>query len=137
LSLDSGPCPEPPPETADAQRTRLAGVLDSALRVIDRRYRVGANEFALILPETRARAGLVAVRRIENAARDVGAGPVTAGLAEVGPGIDQRQLFRNAYCALLSAGREGRSTALVYSPELDRSGSRGATLQGLSEIEPV
>jgi PleD family two-component response regulator len=102
-------------------RGAVAGALRSEVRDVDAGYRIGADEFALILPETRARGALVAVGRIEERLRGAGApGAVTAGIAELGPGIDRHQLFRNAYCALLAAGHEGRPRLLVYSPELER-----------------
>src|SRR5436305_9867471 len=48
---------------ADARRLTLASVLRSAVRTVDVGYRTGVDEFALILPEPRARGGLVAARR--------------------------------------------------------------------------
>ena len=60
---------------------------------------------------------------------------VRAGMAETGPGLDRHALFRNAYCALLAAGTDGRPAALAYSPELERGTARGR-LAGLAEIEP-
>ena len=62
----------------------------------------------------------MAARLIEHALQSANdACAVTAGAAELGPGIDRHQLFRNAYCALLAAGREGRDGPLAYSPEVE------------------
>ena len=53
-----------------------------------------------------------------------------------GPGIDRHELFRKAYCALLAAGRDGRSRVLAYSAELERGGATSG-LEGLSEVAAV
>ena len=126
-----------PEERVESQLCDFARGLITTARSIDMSYRIGTNEFALILPDTRARGGLVAARRIEATVLSSGLAPagLTAGVAEVGPGIDRHQLFRNAYCALLAAGRDGRSAVLAYSPELLPSAEIG--LAGLAEIEPV
>jgi GGDEF domain-containing protein len=123
--------------TREAQCKDLVRVLNSAIRVIDRRYWIGADEFALLLPETRARGGLVAARRIESELHAAGVGKITAGVAELGPGIDRRLVFRHAYCAFLAAGRDGRSTILAYSPELKPSSDWDQQLDAAPEIEPA
>ncbi len=119
----------------DAQREAFVHVLHSTVRMIDVAYRTGTNEFALILPDTRARGALVAAARVERSAEANGV-RVTAGIAETGPGLDRHTLYRNAYCALLSAGTDGRPAALAYSPELER-GTPSPRLAGLADIEPA
>jgi hypothetical protein len=104
--------------------------------MVDVAYRTGIDEFALILPETRARGGLVAAARVKQAYLASAEGAVTAGLAETGPGIDRHRLFRNAYCALLAAGGGNRPGLLAYSPELERSTSP-EQLPGPAGTEPV
>jgi two-component system, cell cycle response regulator len=135
LSVDSRPWTEP---AGNAPRQELARVMSGAVREVDIGYRIGADEFALILPGTRARGALVAADRVGDALRAAGApaGSVAVGVAEAGPGVDRRQLFRNAYVALLAAGRDGRPDVLAYSPELEPS-SDPAELHGLARIEPV
>lgn len=115
---------------------RAASTIRSAVRQIDVGYRIAADEFALILPETRARGALVAVRRIADrlVAGGFEAGGVRAGIAELGPGADSRDVFRQAYCALLAAGRDGHAGILAYSAELE-GGREHADLAGLREIE--
>jgi GGDEF domain-containing protein len=105
-------------EREEAGRT-LTSVMACELRVMDLRYRLGAGEFALILPDTRARGGLIAAGRIEESLLlSTGAAGFAAGVAELGPGIDGEQLLRNAQSALAVAGRHGHSTVLEYSPLL-------------------
>jgi hypothetical protein len=50
--------------------------------------------------------------------------------------MDRRALFRNAYVALLAAGRYRHADVLAYSPELEPTGDPAA-LDGLGRIEPV
>jgi GGDEF domain-containing protein len=119
----------------DARRETFVRVLRATVRTIDVAYRTGSDEFTLILPDTRARGGLVAATRVERSATANGL-RVRAGVAETGPGLDRHTLFRNAYCALLSAGLEGRPPALAYSPELELGTGRGR-LAGLADIEPT
>jgi GGDEF domain-containing protein len=122
-------------EPGEERQRELAGLIRSAVRTVDVAYRIGVDEFALILPETRALDGLIAARRIRRALAGGGAAAATAGIAEAGPGIDRHLLFRHAYCALLAAGGDGRSAELVYSPELERSGpSRGP--EGRGRLSP-
>lgn len=115
---------------------RAASAIRSAVRHIDIGYRVAADEFALILPETRARGALVAVRRIAD--RLVSGGfaeeGLRVGIAELGPGTDSRDVFRQAYCALLASGQDGRARIVAYSEELE-SGRDHSDLSGLREIE--
>lgn len=125
-------------DTPDAvvPRELLGRVLESTVRAIDLRYQTGGNEFALILPETRALGGLMAAARIETKLAAADVGPITAGVAELGPGMDWRALFRNAYSALLAAGTSGRPNLLEYSVDIDRSSERVGVV-GPSSIEPA
>src|SRR5947209_4304068 len=87
--------------------SEFADAIRGAVRSVDVAYRIGESELALILPDTRARGALVAAKRISErlAARQDLAASIAIGVAELGPGLDHHQVFRNAYCALLAAGR--------------------------------
>jgi diguanylate cyclase (GGDEF)-like protein len=117
----------------DAHAARLAHILDATLRKIDLRYRLGANEFAIILPETRAHGALVATGRVEQALRQADVSAIVGGVAEMGPGIPSNELFRHAYRAMLAARREQRTAVLAYSPELDPSATQPPETPNLSE----
>ena len=134
LRVEDDPADDAEPEVC---RTDLVRVLNSTLRAIDRRYRIGADEFAVLLPETRARGGLAAARRADTELQAAGVGRITAGVAELGPGIDRQLVFRHAYCAFLGAGQSGRSTILAYSPELEPNAEWSKQLDVLPEIEPA
>ena len=117
-------------------RPDLPVVIAGAVRSIDVAYRIGPNEIAVIVPETRARGALLAAARLEERllAAGVPSGTFTAGVAELGPGVDRIQLCREAYCALLVAGVGGRPRILTYSPELERV-ARARGLRGTGEVE--
>ena len=133
--LPGSPATSPPGTEADAEAWSHAVVASLAvsMRVIDLSYRLVIDEFALIMPDTRARSGVLALQRVEQELDKRGvAGGLRAGLAEFGPGLDRHQLFRHAYCALLAGGRDGRGHVLVYGPELERGG--GAPGLGLDTV---
>ena len=117
-------------------RPDLPAVIAGAVRSIDVAYRIGHNEIALIVPETRARGALLAAARLEERllAAGVPSGMFTAGVAELGPGVDRTQLCREAYCAVVVAGIGGRPRILTYSPELERA-ARAQGLRGPGEVE--
>jgi hypothetical protein len=57
-------------------------------------------------------------------------GAVCAGIAEAGPGIDRRTLFRHAYTAMLAAGEDSAHWALAYSAAQER----GAASHAASDV---
>ena len=124
-------------EVSEGVREQLVHVMTSEVRAVDVGYRTGVNEFAMILPNTRAWGGEIAARRVVEAFRVAGSGcDVVAGLAEGGPGLDRRKLFRNAYSALLATSRDGNASVLAYAAELDRTAPSGE-LEGLPEIDAL
>jgi diguanylate cyclase (GGDEF)-like protein len=97
----------------DEALTRVAGLLGHELRAPDAAFRIGGDEFALILPEVDAEAADAAVRRtaahIEQACAAEGY-PVTAsfGVAMFGAaGRDPESLLRSADAAMYEAKRSG------------------------------
>jgi GGDEF domain-containing protein len=118
---------ETPEIEADAETrvAQLSSDLGASLRKIDARYRTGDNEFAVILPETRADGAVLAARRVQAALLQSDVGEIIGGIAEAGPGLAPNILFRHAYSALLAATREPQPGFVCYSPELEAS-VRGA-----------
>ncbi len=113
-------------ELEEVHRRYLVEAITRAVRAVDVSYRVGYDQFALILPHTRARGGLRAAARVVEAARACpGWTRASAGVAEGGPAIGAERLFQNGYCALLAAGRCRGSSVVVYSPELERAAESG------------
>jgi diguanylate cyclase (GGDEF)-like protein len=121
-------------ELAEERRRELVRLMTTSVRAVDVAYRIGVDEFALILPDTRAKGGQLAAGRVVDALGTAATEcRVTAGIAEGGPGIDRQELFRNAYCALLATSREGTPSVLVYSSEIERTAA-GDELEQQGEI---
>jgi diguanylate cyclase (GGDEF)-like protein len=112
-------------QAGDERLRALALAMTKGARSADGCYRVAGDEFALILPNTRAMGGLEVAQHVQQALRRVGAGPTsaTAGVAEAGPGVDRDELIRKADLALLEAKRAHRAI-LIYSPEMDQIGAK-------------
>jgi diguanylate cyclase (GGDEF)-like protein len=124
-------------ELADDRRRELVRLMTTSVRAVDVAYRIGVDELALILPDTRAKGGQLAAGRVIDALGTAATDcRVTAGIAEGGPGIDRQELFRNAYCALLATSREGNPSVLVYTPEIDRAAG-GEELEPQGEISAL
>jgi diguanylate cyclase (GGDEF)-like protein len=104
---------------------RLTEAVATTMRAADVPYRIGVGEFAVVLPETRADGAALAADRLahELLGRDALPARLRAGIAELGPGIDRRELFRHAYCAFLASGRDGRPDVVIYRPELESGAS--------------
>jgi two-component system cell cycle response regulator len=76
---------------------------------VDSGYRYGGDEFAAILPETHAEQAVKIARRINSSLRKSGFRNVTLsyGVAELGPEMDSKTLFRYADDAMYMA-KKGR-----------------------------
>jgi diguanylate cyclase (GGDEF)-like protein len=103
-----------------AERTR------QRLRDADDAYRVGGEEFALLLPQTRGEEALVVAERVRQAVAeapiplsDGGRVRLSAslGLAEGHPGMPaQKDLYTAADRALYQAKAQGKNRVVVWSP---------------------
>ncbi len=99
----------------------LAQSLAAAGRSRDVAYRIGGDEFALIVPGERAMNALYLVQRLQSRLPATRSGitvSATAGLAEPIPGAGKDQLIRCADLALIRAKRSNRRS-LVYTPALE------------------
>jgi diguanylate cyclase (GGDEF)-like protein len=101
----------------------MGRLIVAASRAADRGFRIGGDEFALLLPHADAGAAHAVVRRM---LADALNGETTfarphsfsAGVsAYPDPSRDGRQLLRNADAALYWAKRHGRTDIQVYNPE--------------------
>jgi diguanylate cyclase (GGDEF)-like protein len=114
----------------DERLKALAEAARRASRTSDGAYRVGGDEFAMIMPETRARLASALFERLraELSLLTDGRQTATAGIAEFGPGIDRDQLVHNADSAMLEA-KMTRRNVLIYSSELESS-DKGRPIDG-------
>jgi diguanylate cyclase (GGDEF)-like protein len=101
----------------------MGRLLVGASRAADRAFRVGGDEFALILPHADADDAHAIIRRVLSSALS---GETTNGRpfsfsagvsAYPSPSQDGRRLLRNADAALYWAKRHGRTDVQVYDPE--------------------
>ena len=102
----------------DAVLRGLGRTLRDALRGVDEAYRVGGEEFAVVLPATTGDQGLAAAERLRQAAAGLvvpGAQQplgctVSLGAAEAEPGMDaEKDLFAAADRALYAAKEAGKN----------------------------
>jgi len=108
-------------QVGDRRLRQVAAALLAATTPSDGAYRVGGDEFALLLRDAGAWTGFSAGERVRgelNAAEaDV---DVAAGVAEARPLEGKFDLVRHADLALINAKRTHRQV-IVYSPELEGS----------------
>jgi diguanylate cyclase (GGDEF)-like protein len=102
----------------------MANAIRDTLRYGDRAFRIGGDEFAVILPHTDADDALVAANRLRHFCLRPSAGerviPFSGGISSV-PQLtaDRNELFRQADAALYRCKRGGRGTVAVFDPDRD------------------
>ncbi len=103
----------------------LGRITTNAIRRGDRAFRVGGDEFAVILPNADIETGLVVARRMLASALNggyAGGGPVEPFSLSIGisayptPSTQGGLLYRHADAALYWCKRHGRTNAVAYDP---------------------
>ena len=102
----------------------MGRICTSVLRRSDRAFRVGGDEFAVLLPHSDVSTGLAVARRIlANALNGTDSGkPMTPFSVSIGisaypiPSAEGHQLYRQADAALYWCKRHGRTSAVAYDP---------------------
>ena len=102
-------------QAGDERIRALADTLRATIRGTDFAYRIGGDEFAVILPDARAWGALELTQRLRNALPGFTA---TAGIAEAETLRSRDDLFREADMALLGAKRLHQHAA-IYTIEMD------------------
>jgi diguanylate cyclase (GGDEF)-like protein len=111
--------------SGDRLLRRLGTVITSSLRRSDRAFRVGGDEFAIILPDTDGDGAYVVVRRLlatcldpERRRAEAPAISFSAGLAAIPGGAHDREtLYLEADAALYWGKRHGRTCVTLYDRE--------------------
>ncbi len=125
--------------TGDELLAAMGRIATSALRRSDRAFRIGGDEFAVLLPHSNAATGLAVARRILATALN-GSDPgnladafsVSIGVSSFPvPSTEGHRLYRQADAALYWCKRHGRTAAVAYDP--GRHGS-AADERSISEL---
>ncbi|HEY0444534.1 MAG TPA: EAL domain-containing protein [Candidatus Limnocylindrales bacterium] len=102
----------------------MGRIASSALRKSDRAFRIGGDEFAILLPHSHAATGLAVARRVLASALN-GSDPgnladafsVSIGVSSYPlPSAEGHQLYRHADAALYWCKRHGRTAVVAYDP---------------------
>ena len=105
-------------QAGDEQLRTLARAVSALLGARDRAYRIGDDEFVVLLPGVRALAGFQFTQRLSaaltNGEKHVRA---TAGVAQATEPRPRDELIRDADRALISAKNSGQAAA-VYTPDM-------------------
>lgn len=118
---------------------RLVG---SVLRKVDRPFRIGGDEFAILLPHTDADAAHIVARRLLVSAlqpnvRDPKVKPLSfsAGISSLpSPAMSRTQLYTQADTALHAAKHAGRTEVLVFDPDEEITATAASTSAAIAEV---
>lgn len=116
-------------------------VTTTALRRYDRAFRVGGDEFAILLPGADVDAGLQVGRRILASALSAGeiddaVGSISLSIgvsAFPSPSVQGQYLYRNADAALYWCKRHGRTAVVAFDPGRHGAASDERSITELSE----
>jgi diguanylate cyclase (GGDEF)-like protein len=112
------------------------------LRKVDRPFRIGGDEFALLLPHTDADGAYIVARRLLVAAlqptvRDPKVKPLSfsAGVSSL-PGLagNRSTLYTQADAALYAAKRAGRTEVCVYDPNEEVAASSAGASAAIADV---
>ena len=129
----------------------VAATLTAGLRRTDRLFRIGGDEFAVLMPGSDGEASYLSLRRVLATAlegrvglsRESATGPAaswsfTAGISAVpGPASDRAALFREADAAMMFGKRHGRTCITVFDPELHSSVAERPIAEVAAEVQRV
>jgi diguanylate cyclase (GGDEF)-like protein len=109
---------------------RTGSVITSSLRRADRAFRVGGDEFAIILPDTDADAAYMVIRRLLASCleaedrRGTSTMSFSAGISAIpGSARDRETMYSHADAALYWGKRHGRTCVTLYDRERHESGA--------------
>lgn len=123
----------------------FAQILTSSTRRADRAFRIGGDEFAVILPHTDVASAHIVIRRVLAQAlgpslrgEDISPVSFSAGVSSM-PHLasDRTALFTQADTALYAAKRGGRTDVMAYDPSMDREAGEGEPSAAASAIADV
>jgi diguanylate cyclase (GGDEF)-like protein/putative nucleotidyltransferase with HDIG domain len=114
-------------QAGDERLQALATALRATHRAADSAFRIGGDEFAVVLPSTRAWGALEFVQRLGTELQSAARGAtVTAGIAEALGPREKDELIREADLALITAKRLNQQVA-IHSADMSAEADRGHT----------
>ena len=116
-------------QAGDDRLRALADAITATARRSDSGYRVGGDEFAVILEDVRAWNALEFVQRLRvalAAATPRDAASVSAGVADALDFTDKDRLIREADLAMITAKRDGRAVC-IFATDMEREPGTAAT----------
>jgi diguanylate cyclase (GGDEF)-like protein len=128
--------------SGDQTLASFGKLVSHLLRKVDRSFRIGGDEFALLLPHTDADGAHIVARRLLAAAlqptvRDPKVKPLSfsAGISSL-PDLagDRSTLYTQADVALYAAKRAGRTEVLVYDPNEQVAASSAEASAAIAEV---
>lgn len=117
----------------DRVLAEIGALIRNTLRGPDRAFRIGGDEFAVLMPQTDAEGARTVGRRLLATILQPKPGSATpvsfsAGISSAPTLADDRdQLYRQADTALYRAKRQGRTAVEVFDPRLDHGIARSST----------
>jgi diguanylate cyclase (GGDEF)-like protein len=135
----------------DAALARFGRLVAHGVRRVDRPFRIGGDEFAILLPHTDAASAKIVMRRLlanalQPALRNDGVSTLSfsAGISAVpDPASTRAQLYSQADAALYSAKRAGRTEVFIFDastepmPVTADSSAAVAEVIARSQLRPV
>lgn len=128
--------------TGDQTLAAFGKLISSSLRRVDRPFRIGGDEFALLLPHTDADGAHIVARRLLVAAlqpmvRNPKVKPLSfsAGISSM-PGLATTRslLYSQADAAMYAAKHAGRTEVLIYDPSEEVAASNASTSAAIAEV---
>jgi diguanylate cyclase (GGDEF)-like protein len=114
----------------------------ATVRRVDRAFRVGGDEFAILLPHTDAQGAQILARRLlagalqpilpEHGTKPISFSAGVSCLPELAP--TRAQLYSQADAALYAAKRAGRTEVVVFDPTVDSTPSTAGSSAAIAEV---
>jgi diguanylate cyclase (GGDEF)-like protein len=127
----------------DRALTHFGKLVAAGLRRADRPFRVGGDEFALLLPHTDAEGAKIVIRRLLASAlqpalrseSDPGSLSFSAGISALPePASSRAQLYSQADAALYAAKRSGRTDVQIFDPNSEPSEDPSGVGMAVAEV---
>ncbi|HET6744585.1 MAG TPA: EAL domain-containing protein [Candidatus Limnocylindria bacterium] len=127
----------------DRALTHFGTLVAASLRRADRPFRIGGDEFAILLPHTDAEGAKIVIRRLLASAlqpalrmdRDPGSLSFSAGISALPePASGRAQLYSQADAALYAAKRSGRTDVQIFDASTEPAEDTGGVGMAVAEV---